>query len=244
VLNYQLDFDVMTLISKKKILIVDDDPSIRHLLTRFFSYNDYIVESSENITQARQTFRFFRPDLVIMDVNLPDGMGFTLCQEIRKTGVISIFLSSMSDPYHILEGFRSGADDYLIKPFNLDILKAKVEALLRRQLTFLPTSSPEHSQLTVGKMTINFDSCQVKINKTIVPLTTLEFELLTFLATHHSRVWERNELIVQIWKKIPQKGDDRKVDIHVGHIRRKIGDKDGKLIKTLWGRGYIFELPK
>jgi DNA-binding response OmpR family regulator len=234
----------MTLTSKKKILIVDDDPSIRHLLTRFFSYNDYLVDSAENITQARQIFKLFRPDLVIMDVNLPDGLSFTLCQEIRKTGVISVFLSSMSDPYHILEGFRSGADDYVIKPFNLDILKAKIEALLIRQVTLVPTVYPEVSQLFLGKITIDFDSCQVKVNKTIVPLTTLEFELLSFLATHPSRVWERNELIVQVWKKIPQKGDDRKVDIHIGHIRRKIGDKDGKLIKTVWGKGYIVEIPK
>jgi DNA-binding response OmpR family regulator len=231
----------MTLFAKKKILIVDDDPSIRHLLTRFFSYNDYTVDSAETISQARQIFRFFRPDLVIMDVNLPDGLGFNLCQEFRKTGVISIFLSSMSDPYHILEGFRCGADDYLIKPFNLDILKAKIEALLSRQVAFLPAVSPVASQLTFGKITIDFDSCQVKLNRSIVSLTTLEFELLTFLVTHPNRVWERNELIVQVWKKIPQKGDDRKVDIHIGHIRRKLSDKDGKLIKTVWGKGYIFE---
>jgi DNA-binding response OmpR family regulator len=179
-----------------------------------------------------------------MDVNLPDGLGFTLCQEIRKTGAIAIFLSSMSDPYHVLEGYRSGADDYLIKPFNLDILKAKIEALLSRQIIFSASVSPTVAQLNFGKITIDFDSCQVKVNKTLVSLTTLEFELLSFLATHPSRVWERNELIVQVWKKIPQKGDDRKVDIHIGHIRRKIGDKDNKLIKTVWGKGYIFESPK
>jgi DNA-binding response OmpR family regulator len=224
-------------------LIVDDDPSIRHLLSRFFTYNDYQIEIAEDLAQARQIFDFFRPDLVIIDVNLPDGLGFTFCQEISKTGVFAIILSSMSDPCHVLEGFKSGADDYLIKPFNLDILKAKIEALFRRQITFTPVLPSNVSQLNFGRLMIDCDNYQVKVNQKLVALTTLEFELLTFLASHPNRVWDRNELIVQVWKKIPQKGDDRKVDIHIGHIRRKIGDREGKIIKTAWGRGYIFEIP-
>ncbi|AFZ34487.1 two component transcriptional regulator, winged helix family [Stanieria cyanosphaera PCC 7437] len=228
-------------VNKKKILVVDDDPALVKLICRFFNYNNYLTEYAEDGKQARQIFRKFKPDLVILDINLPDETGLNLCQEIRKTDAIIIMLSSMQDTNYILEAFERGADDYIIKPFNLQILKAKIEALLRRYKP-LSTNNTNRKPLVLDQLIIDFCRREVILDGTSVTLTALEFDLLHFLATNPNRVWDRAELIVAIWNRDDYTGDDRKVDIHIGRIRKKIGDLDGRLIKTIWGRGYMFEL--
>ncbi|VEP16181.1 Two-component response regulator (fragment) [Hyella patelloides LEGE 07179] len=178
---------------------------------------------------------------MILDVNLPDDTGLNLCQEISKSNAIVVMLSSMKDTNYVLDAFAKGADDYITKPFNLQILKAKIEALLKRckpNNNILATSRP----LILGHLTIDFARREVILSNHVVPLTALEFDLLHFLASHPNRVWDRAELISAIWNRDDYSGDDRKVDIHVGRIRKKIGDHEGKLIKTIWGRGYMFEL--
>ena len=227
--------------TQKKILVVDDDPALQNLICRFFTYNNYITESALDGKTARQLLIRFKPDLVILDVNLPDDTGLNLCEEISKSNAIIVMLSSMKDTNYVLEAFSKGADDYITKPFNLQILKAKIEALLRRyqpNTNTLVTNKP----LIVDKLTIDFSRREVTLNNQVVPLTALEFDLLHFLASNPNRVWDRAELISAIWNRDDYSGDDRKVDIHVGRIRKKIGDNEGKLIKTIWGRGYMFEL--
>ena len=199
------------------------------------------MESAYDSKTARQIFRRFKPDLVILDINLPDDTGFNLCQEMRQTDTIILMLSSMQDTNYILEAFEKGADDYVTKPFNLQILKAKIDALLRRYKTSgskLTSDKP----LVFDQLVIDFCRREVSIDGKIVPLTALEFDLLYFLASNPNRVWDRAELISAIWNRDDYRGDDRKVDIHIGRIRKKIGDHEGKLIKTIWGRGYMFEL--
>jgi DNA-binding response OmpR family regulator len=228
--------------NKKKILVVDDDPALLKLICRFFNYNNYLTESAANAKNARQILKKFKPDLVILDINLPDETGLNLCQEIRKTDAIIVMLSSMQDTNYILEAFERGADDYIVKPFNLQILKAKIEALLRRYKPFHATTT-NRKPLVLNQLVIDFCRREVILDGTIVPLTALEFDLLHFLATNPNRVWNRAELIAAIWNRDDYSGDDRKVDIHIGRIRKKIGDSDSRLIKTIWGRGYLFELP-
>ena len=227
--------------TKKKILVVDDDPALQNLICRFFSYNNYLTESALDGKSARQLLVRFKPDLVILDVNLPDDTGLNLCQEISKSNAIIVMLSSMKDTNYVLDAFSKGADDYITKPFNLQILKAKIEALLRRckpQRNALINNKP----LILDRLVIDFSRREVTLNKEVVPLTALEFDLLHFLASNPNRVWDRAELISAIWNRDDYSGDDRKVDIHVGRIRKKIGDEESKLIKTIWGRGYMFEL--
>ena len=229
--------------SVPKILIVDDDPAICQLISRFFSYNNYQIETAADAKKGRQIFEQLNPDLVILDVNLPDESGFTLCQEIRQTGTLVLMLTCMTDTNYILEGFEKGADDYLTKPFNLAILKAKISALLkRRQLEVNPPDIGE-TNLTFDDLCINVESGEVSLNNQVVPLTTLEFELLHFLATHPNKIWERGDLIEQVWGENQEIGADRKVDVHIGQIRKKIDDAEGKLIKTVRGRGYMFKFP-
>ena len=226
-------------IDKKKILIVDDDSALQHLIDRFLNFNNYITETASNAKSARQIFRIFQPDLVILDVNLPDDTGMNLCQEMRKTGTLVVMLSSMTDSNYILEAFEKGADDYITKPFNLQILKARVDALLKRNHHL--TCSKQKS-IIYNKLKIDLSRREAIVDNQTISLTALEFDLLYFLASNPNRVWDRGELISAIWNKGDYSGDDRKVDIHVGRIRKKIGDRDGKLIKTIWGRGYMFEL--
>lgn len=225
----------------KKILVVDDDPALQNLICRFFGYNDYHTESALDGKSARQLLIKFKPDLVILDVNLPDDTGLNLCQEISRSSAIVVMLSSMKDPDYVLDAFAKGADDYITKPFNLQILKAKIEALLKRQQSNTNTLINDKI-LFIDNLAIDFARREVLLNNKVVTLTALEFDLLHFLASNPNRVWDRAELIAAIWNRNDYSGDDRKVDIHVGRIRRKIGDYEGELIKTIWGRGYMFEL--
>jgi DNA-binding response OmpR family regulator len=214
--------------------------ALQHLLNRFLTYNNYLVESVFDGRTARRAFRKFKPDLAILEINLPDEPGFYLCQEIRSTDAFVLIVSSLKDTDQILEAFAKGADDYVTKPFDLQILKAKIEALLKRQQTSVGTSASSQP-LVIDNLAIDFGRREVRLNNQTVPLTALEFDILQYLANHPNRVWDRAELITAIWKD-EYRGDERKVDIHVGRIRKKIGDLEGKIIKTIWGRGYMFEL--
>lgn len=231
--------------SKNKIMVVDDDAAILNLISRFFDYNNYETETASDAKTARGVFQKFNPDLVILDVNLPDESGFKLCQEIRQTGVLVLMLTCMTDTNYVLEGFEKGADDYLTKPFDLEILKAKVGALFKRKsLTYTSGNDSFHNRLIFNNLIIDVEKCEVTLNKNPVVLTTLEYDLLYFLATHPNRVWDRAELISSVWSEDNDKEKaERKVDVHIGQIRKKIGDMEGKIIKTVRGKGYLFEPP-
>lgn len=227
--------------SQKKILIVDDDLNLHHLICRFLTYNGYITEAASDCTTARKKLRQFKPSLIISDINLPDDTGLNLCEEMRQTDVMIIMLSSMTDNNYILEAFARGADDYITKPFDLQILKARIEALFRRGASNF-SCSINHKSILIDNFKMDFYRREVVLDERIIPLTALEFDLLYFLANNPNRVWDRAELISAIWQNEDYAGDDRKVDIHIGRIRKKIGDVKGEWIKTIWGRGYMFEL--
>ncbi|AFY77529.1 MAG: response regulator transcription factor [Hydrococcus sp. C42_A2020_068] len=233
--------------AQNKIMVVDDDPAVRYLISRFFSYNNYEIAAAEDAKTARKIFQIFQPDLVILDVNLPDDSGFNLCQEIRQTGKFVLMLTCLTDANYVLKGFERGADDYQTKPFNLEILKAKIEALLKRRQVpndvISPLVSSYSPRLIFDNLIIDPQKFEVVVGEKIVSLTALEFELLYFLASHPDRVWERSELILSVWSQNDEIGAERKVDVHIGQIRKKIGDFDSKWIKTIRGKGYMFEPP-
>ncbi len=229
---------------QNKILVVDDDPAIRNLISRFLIFNHYQVETAENAATGRKLFQNFQPDLVILDVNLPDDSGFNLCKEMRNPQTIVLMLTSLSDTNYVLEGFEQGADDYLTKPFNLEVLKAKIGALIKRhlELEIPPLILP--SQINFGRLEFNTERGEVVIENEVVPLTQLEFELLYFFVTHPSKIWGRTELISAVWGTVDDTKVERKVDVHIGQIRRKIGEPEGSYIQTIRGKGYIFEIPR
>lgn len=226
-----------------KILVVDDDPSIRTLIHRFLSKQNYQMESAEDGKTAMSIFEQFNPDLVILDVNLPDATGYTLCQEMQnRTGVFVLMLTSRSDEADKIRGFSQGADDYLTKPFSLGELEVRVGAILKRQR---PVTTAEQQRLEFNSLMIDPVRREVTIDGSLIALTALEFDLLHFLASNPGRVWRRAELIQKVWD-YEYVGDQRVVDVHIGQIRKKIelDTAQPALIQTVRGVGYKFEAPE
>lgn len=224
-----------------KLLVVDDDPSIRHLISRFFSQRNYEIKSAEDGKSARVVFENFSPDLVILDINLPDVNGFNLCQEMQScSDVYVMMLTSRTDESDIIQGFTQGADDYITKPFSLAELSVRVGAILKRQRQ---VNTPKHKSLVFENLVIDPASHEVKINNQTVSLTALEFNLLRFLASHPGQVWRRSELLQAVWE-YDYVDSDRVIDVHIGQIRKKIktAASQPSLIQTVRGVGYKFEL--
>ncbi len=225
-----------------KILVVDDDPAVRNLIQRFLTQQNYQMEAAEDGKTALALFEQFHPDLVILDVNLPDANGYNLCQEMQsRTGVFILMLTSRTDEADKVRGFSQGADDYITKPFSLVELGVRVGAILKRQRI---VTSAEQQCLIFDKLVIDPVRREVKLNAEMVLLTALEFDLLHFLASHPGRVWRRAELIQEVWD-YEYVGDQRVVDVHIGQIRKKIeiDTSQPALIQTVRGVGYKFESP-
>jgi DNA-binding response OmpR family regulator len=223
-----------------KILVVDDDPAIRNLILRFLGQKNYEMESAHDGKSALEIFEQFHPDLVILDLNLPDVNGFVLCEEMQsRTDVFILMLTSRTDAADKIRGFSQGADDYLTKPFDLQELEYRVGAILRRQRA---VTTSEKQPLVFHNLSIDPVRREVTVNGEVVLLTALEFDLLHFLASRPGRVWRRAELIQQVWD-YDYVGDQRVVDVHIGQIRKKIeiDASQPSLIQTVRGVGYKFE---
>jgi len=227
-------------IALAKILVVDDDIHIANLITRFLKQKQYQVEFANNGKQAREIFNRFHPDLVILDINLPDTLGYNLCEEMRgNNSVFVLMLTSRTDVEDKKKGFSTGADDYLTKPFDLEELEFRIQAILRRRRT-IKTSGEEI--LDLGDLWINPQTREIKLKGELITLTSLEFDILYFLASHPNRVWSREDLVSNVWQNNPM-GDNRVVDVHIGQIRRKIEplSTSPRYIFTVRGVGYKFE---
>lgn len=224
-----------------KILAVDDDPAIRTLIHRYLSQQNYQVESAGDGKTALELFNKFVPDLVVLDVNLPDTTGFQLCKKMQSdTNVFVLMLTSLADEDSKLHGFKEGADDYITKPFGLVELGARVGAILKRQ-RLVSSSQPEGIQL--GNLTIDPQSREVKVDGQSIALTALEFDILHCLAGKPGCAWKRSDLIQEVWD-YEYMGDERVVDVHIGQIRKKLDSNNGNppKIKTVRGIGYKLEV--
>lgn len=226
-----------------KILVVDDDPAICNLVQRYLRAKNYQVEVAGDGKAALASFEQFNPDLVILDLNLPDTNGYTLCREMQqRTRVFVLMLTGRTDTADKIKGFSQGADDYLTKPFDLEELLYRVEAILKRQRSL---ENAKNQSLVFASLRIDPERREVTLNDQMVTLTALEFDLLYFLASHPGRVWRRAELIQEVWDYDDYVGDPRVVDVHIGQIRKKIEADTSQptLIHTVRGVGYKFEVP-
>jgi two-component system OmpR family response regulator len=223
-----------------KILVVDDDPAIRNLLQRFLSQQGYQVESGQDGQTGLELFDQLNPDLVVLDVNLPDTTGYKLCQEMQsRTGVFVLMLTSRNNEADKMKGFAEGADDYITKPFSLVEIGARIAAILKRKRI---VTSAEQQSLVFGQLQIDPVRREVILGNQIVALSALEFDLLYCLASKPGRVWRRSELLHEVWD-YEYVGADRVVDVHIGQIRRKIelDANQNPMIQTVRGVGYKFE---
>lgn len=222
-----------------KILVVEDAPSIRHLLVRFLAQKNYRLAEAGDGTTALELFEQFEPDLVILDINLPDMLGFNLCELMqRRRDVFVLILTGRTDSQDKREGFLRGADDYLTKPFDLEEVAWRVQAILKRQRR---TDTAGESALIFEDLAIDPQRREVKLDDQPVKLTVLEFNLLYWLASHPGRVWTRSELLQQVWHT-DYEGGQRVVDVHIRQIRQKIENNrlGMSFIETVRGIGYKF----
>jgi DNA-binding response OmpR family regulator len=232
---------VMITATTPKILIVDDDFGVRNLVHRFLS-RKYQIEAAADGKTALSMFEQFNPALVILDWNLPDVNGYSLCQEMQsRTNVLVLILTSRTDEADKIKILSAGADDFMTKPFSLAEVEVRIEALLRR----IRYINPSRTQRIIFKqLVINPEGREVTLNDKPLALTALEFNILHFLASHPNQAWSRPQLIQKIWG-CDYVGDGRVVDVHIGQLRKKmeVDPSVPEFIKTVRGYGYKFEAP-
>ncbi|MGL5133793.1 MAG: response regulator transcription factor [Planktothrix sp.] len=221
-----------------KILVVDDDPAIRTLISRYLSQENYQIEVAADGKTALKVFEQFNPDLVILDLNLPDTTGLALCREMQiQTHVLILMLTSEQDPKL---GLKEGADDFVTKPFDLEELSLRIKAILKRRISL---SNLEHHNLIYRDLIIDPNRREVYLKGELVILSALEFDLLYCLASKPGRAWKRAELLEKVWGYQDDSSEGgRVIDVHIGQIRKKIepDPKNPFFIQTVRSIGYRF----
>ncbi len=223
-----------------KILVVDDED----LLVKGIRFNlqneGYEVITGSNGVQAVSLAQTQAPDLIVLDVMMPEMDGLTACSKIRGfSDVPIILLTAKADDMDKLIGFDNGADDYLTKPFNILELKARIRALLRRART--PEPKQEENRLTIGSISLDLDGRNAYRSDELVDLTAKEFDVIEFLMRNPNRVYSREALLDTIWA-YEYRSDIRTVDVHIRRLREKLEDNpaEPQYILTKWGVGYYF----
>ena len=222
-----------------KILVVDDE-ALLVKGTRFNLQNEgYEVITGSDGLEAVQAVREQNPDLVVLDVMMPNMDGLTACAKIREFSDIPIImLTAKTDDMDKLMGFEHGADDYLTKPFNILELKARIRALLRRSGA---GEKQETNRLTGGNITLDLDARNAYKGSELVVLTAKEFDVIEFLMRNANRVYSREALLDTIWA-YEYRSDIRTVDVHIRRLREKLEENpaEPQHILTKWGVGYYF----
>ena len=222
-----------------KILVVDDE----ELLVKGIRFNlqneGYEVITGSNGVEAVDLAQQAAPDLIILDVMMPEMDGMSACARIREfSNVPIILLTAKTDDMDKLMGFEHGADDYVTKPFNILELKARVRALLRRAGAHAETAA---NNLTIGSITLDLNARNAYSNGVLADLTAKEFDVIEFLMRNPNRVYSREALLDTIWT-YEYRSDIRTVDVHIRRLREKLEENpaDPQHIMTKWGVGYYF----
>lgn len=224
----------------KTILIVDDEPRIRHLITYYLELEGFKTIEAENGKVALDIFSRKNIDLIILDIMMPIMDGMELCKEIRKTSnVLILMLTAKSEDTDKLLGYEFGADDYVTKPFSPKVIVAKVKAMLKR------IEEPQinnNTTINIGNIEINELFHEVLVDNTIVDFSPKEFDILLLLAKNKGLVLSRDNILNRVWGS-DYYGDFRTVDTHIRRIREKLKGSSN-LIATVTGVGYKFEVKK
>ncbi len=215
------------------VLIADDEKNIVQLARMYLTSEGFSVESAANGREALDKVRQVKPDLVILDLMMPDVDGWEVCRRLRKEGDVPIImLTARDDDVDKIVGLELGADDYVTKPFNARELVARVKAVLRR---YSAGKAPERV-LQVGNLRIDPERHEVTVDDRPIELRPKEFDLLTALARNPGVVFDRERLLKVAWG-YDYYGDSRTVDVHVTWLREKLRDSTAR-IQTVWGVGY------
>ena len=231
------------MVSKQKILIVDDDNNIAELISLYLIKECFETRICNDGESAINTFDTFNPDLILLDLMLPGIDGYQVCREIRtKSQVPIIMLSAKGEVFDNVLGLEMGADDYMEKPFDSKELVARVKAVLRRSKVQVPEpEKPNDKVVRYPDLEINMTNYSVTYMGERVDMPPKELELLYFLAASPNHVFTREQLLDQIWG-YEYIGDTRTVDVHIKRLREKLSDHDKWRLATIWGIGYKFEV--
>ncbi len=226
-------------VDRQRILLVDDEPELRRMVERYLTAEGFEVAEAADGRSALERMDTVRPDMIVLDVGIPGLDGFAVLQEIRRmSDVPVIMLTARAEEIDRIVGLTVGADDYVTKPFSPRELVARIKAVLRRSR--IGASSSEE-RLRFQGMTIDPATRQVLVDDTSIDLTTLEFDLLTALASSPGRVFTRAQLLERVWGW-DYFGAERVVDVHIGNLRKILGDDaaNPRFIGTVRGVGYKF----
>ena len=221
--------------SERRILVVDDDPQLRETVTIVLQTQDYTVETAPMGKEGLSVAAANAPDLIILDVNLPDMEGFEVVRELRRFSTIPVLmLTGRAESTDIVSGLDSGADDYLTKPFKADELLARVRALLRRM-----PNSDQPIVAAEGALEIDTKTRIVRVRGGQVDLTPTEYQLLLLLAQHPGEVMDHHTLLERVWGD-EYVNDTAYLKVYIWHLRRKLEQNphDPKIVMTEWGVGY------
>lgn len=239
---------------KQRILIVDDDENIAELISLYLIKECFATEIAYTGRDAISLTTTFNPDLILLDIMLPDIDGYEVCTEIRKTRQTPIImLSAKGEVFDKVLGLKLGADDYMIKPFDSNELVARVKAVLRRTAT-VPVVNSSVTAPSIAEVTdhqgefveyegllINMTNYTVTVDGNSIEMPPKELELLYFLAKRPNQVFTRDQLLDRLWD-YEYAGDSRTVDVHIKRLREKIEERHNWSIATVWGKGYKFEV--
>jgi two-component system, OmpR family, alkaline phosphatase synthesis response regulator PhoP len=223
---------------KYKLLLVDDEEDILTLLKYNLDKDGFITETATNGIEAIEKAHIFQPDLIVLDVMMPEMDGIEACSELRKLPkfdqTMICFLTARGEDYSQIAGYDSGADDYITKPIKPRVLISKIRAMLRRNQPVIEISKKE--VITQGGIEIDREKYLVKVEGKEINLPKKEFELLSLLVSGQGTVFTRETILDQVWGSDIIVGD-RTIDVHIRKLREKIGDN---YIKTIKGVGYKF----
>lgn len=224
---------------KEKILVVDDDKNICDLLRMYLEKEGYTVLMEHNGIDAVNTFTAEDPDLVLLDIMLPQLDGWQVCREIRKVSEKPIIMVTAKDEtFDKVLGLELGADDYVTKPFDTKEMIARIKAVLRRTTV---TKGGDTKEVRYDKLVINLSNYEMIVNGVAVDTPPKELELIYHLASNPDRVFTRDQLLDDVWG-FDYYGDSRTVDVHIKRLRDKLkGVSDEWELRTIWSVGYKFE---
>ena len=224
----------------KKMLIAEDDSNIAVLLRLYMEKEGLEVAIVSDGGEALRMYRTLRPHIILLDVMMPVMDGWQVCNEIRKeSDVPIIMLTARGETNDKVAGLDSGADDYIVKPFEMREVIARVNAVMRRTMAVEPTDG---KSVSFDNLFINLDNYQLYLCGKLVDVPPKEIELLYFLASNPHKVFTREQLLDHVWG-FEYTGDTRTVDVHIKRLREKLDGVSNKwMLKTVWGVGYKFEL--
>lgn len=227
--------------AEDRVLVVDDEESLVDMVSSALRFAGYTVDAVTMGFDALRAVKASPPDVIVLDVNLPDVDGFEVCRRLRRDGhdMPIIFLTARDDPDDLRVGFGHGGDDYLTKPFSLEELGLRIAAMLRRA----GGSTGDVHRISCGDLVLDEDAHQVFWNEVEVDLSPTEFRLLHYLLLNQGRALSRIQIMDYVWE-YDFDGDGRVVETYISYLRKKLGADGAEMIKTVRGIGYVLRRPQ